>query len=73
LDEIIRHPFILDKGQDEPSDLGIILIIDIPKFHFFLTLLYDSLRVVIPVKGGIQVEKTGFPLIKYGAGLTSPE
>jgi len=28
---------------------------------------------VIPAKAGIQVEKTGFPRIKYGASLSSPE
>jgi hypothetical protein len=28
-----------------------------------------ALRVVIPVKAGIQVDETGFPRIKYGAGL----
>jgi len=33
-----------------------------------LTLIYNSLRVVIPAKAGIQIEKTGFPRIKYGAG-----
>ena len=34
-----------------------------------LILPYNNLRVVIPAKAGIQVEKTGFPRIKYGAGL----
>jgi hypothetical protein len=38
-----------------------------------LTLLNNDLRIVIPVKTGIHVEKTGFPRIKYGAGLSSPE
>jgi hypothetical protein len=34
-----------------------------------LTLLYNNLRAVIPAKAGIQVEKTGFPRVKHGAGL----
>ena len=36
---------------------------------FSLTFLYNDLRVVIPEKAGIQIENTGFPRIKYGAGL----
>ena len=27
----------------------------------------------ISAKAGIQIENTGFPRIKYGAGLSSPE
>jgi hypothetical protein len=27
------------------------------------------MRVVIPAKAEIQIEKTGFPRIRYGAGL----
>jgi hypothetical protein len=30
-------------------------------------------RFKISAKAGIQSEKTGFPRIKYGAGLSSPE
>jgi hypothetical protein len=33
-----------------------------------LTLLYHDLKAVIPAKAGIQIKKTGFPRIKYGAG-----
>jgi hypothetical protein len=33
----------------------------------------EYLGTVIPEKAGIQIEKTGFPRIKYGAGLSSPE
>jgi hypothetical protein len=29
---------------------------------------YNNLRAVIPAKAGIQIEKAGFPRIKYGAG-----
>jgi hypothetical protein len=34
---------------------------------------YNDPRGVIPAKAGIQTENTGFPRIKYGAGLSSPE
>ena len=37
-----------------------------------LTLLYINSEAVIPAKAGIQIEKTGFPRIKYGAGLVKP-
>jgi hypothetical protein len=37
-----------------------------------LTLLYIYSEVVIPAKAGIQLRKTGFPRIKYGAGLVKP-
>ncbi len=36
-------------------------------------LLYISSKAVIPAKAGIQLRNTGFPRIKYGAGLSSPE
>jgi hypothetical protein len=36
------------------------------------TLLYISSQAVIPAKAGIQSGNTGFPRIKYGAGLVKP-
>ena len=36
------------------------------------TLLYISSEAVIPAKAGIQLRNTGFPRIKYGAGLVKP-
>jgi hypothetical protein len=36
------------------------------------TLLYISSEAVIPAKAGIQPGNTGFPRIKYGAGLVKP-
>jgi hypothetical protein len=37
------------------------------------TLLYNiSSKAVIPAKAGIQLRNTGFPRIKYGAGLVKP-
>ena len=36
------------------------------------TLLYISSQAVIPAKAGIQIGNTGFPRIKYGAGLVKP-
>ena len=35
--------------------------------------LYNDLRAVVPANAGIQIEKTGFPRIEYGAGFSSPE
>jgi hypothetical protein len=32
----------------------------------------QMLEAVIPAKTGIQFRKTGFPRIKYGAGLVTP-
>jgi len=37
-----------------------------------LTLLYINAEGVIPAKAGIQHRNTGFPRIKYGAGLVKP-
>ena len=34
----------------------------------FLYCHVNGLKTVIPVKAGIQIQKTGFPRIKYGAG-----
>jgi hypothetical protein len=36
------------------------------------TLLHISYEPVNPVKAGIQFRITGFPRIKYGAGLAKP-
>ena len=36
------------------------------------TLLYIYFKGVIPAKAGIQIRNTGFPRIKYGAGLVKP-
>ncbi len=36
------------------------------------TFLYISSEAVIPAKAGIQPRNTGFPRIKYGAGLVKP-
>ena len=36
----------------------------------FFTFIYP--KPVIPAKAGIQIKKTGFPRIKYGAGLVKP-
>ena len=33
-----------------------------------LTFLYTNSEAVIPAKAGIQLRKTGFPRVKYGAG-----
>jgi len=35
-------------------------------------LLYINSETVIPAKAGIQLANTGFPRIKYGAGLVKP-
>jgi hypothetical protein len=35
-------------------------------------LLYINSETVIPAKAGIQLTNTGFPRIKYGAGLVKP-
>jgi hypothetical protein len=37
-----------------------------------LTLLHVNSLAVIPAKAGIQLRITGFPRIKYGAGLVKP-
>jgi hypothetical protein len=37
-----------------------------------LTLLYTNSGAVILAKAGIQLRNTGFPRIKYGAGLVKP-
>ena len=78
----LAHSPIRDRNQ--PGSLakrGLCAPVEFYREHFYSskkisvvnpTLFYINSEPVILTKAGIHIEKTGFPRIKYGAGLVKP-